>query len=185
MVYKAGDGKAIDGLTNGGHYYIREESGKYKLYDTEEHAKAGGTTGLKDLTSVGSGSSHSLTKQTDRTADDESSQNIGFTNSKSNSVGGGSADSPSANSQIGKGNDQAKGGESKDTQSGSKSGDASSIKVAAAIGVTVLSSDSRAEIEDGAVGRDRRDHQGDRPRRLAGRERRQLERRRQQRRQRR
>src|SRR5207302_8206408 len=82
-----------------------------------------------------------------RTADEESKQNIDYSNSKS----GGKADSPSANSEIGKGNDQASSGESKDSQSGSKSGEASSIKVAAAIGVTVLSSDSRAEIEDGAV----------------------------------
>ena len=81
-----------------------------------------------------------------KTADDETKTNVDYTNSKA----GSKVESPSANDQIGKGNDKAAEGESKDNKSGSKSGEGSKIKVAAAIGVTVLDSRSSAEIENGA-----------------------------------
>ena len=47
----------INGLTLGNTYFVRVEAGgKIKLYDSYDHAKAGGKTGLADLKSAGSGS---------------------------------------------------------------------------------------------------------------------------------
>ena len=52
-------GTDIGGLSDGNEYYVNVgESGKVKLYDTEANAKAGGATGLVDLTAKGSGTSH-------------------------------------------------------------------------------------------------------------------------------
>ncbi len=64
VTYHHGDGGGdIDGLTDGIAYYVRVLTGnKVELYDTQAHAKAGGsdTTGREDLTSKGSGTAHSL-----------------------------------------------------------------------------------------------------------------------------
>ncbi|HUJ86770.1 MAG TPA: hypothetical protein VLX30_07975 [Burkholderiales bacterium] len=52
-------GSAIGGLTQGATYYVRLQSdGTIALYDSAAHATAGGSTGLKDLTSTGSGDEH-------------------------------------------------------------------------------------------------------------------------------
>jgi hypothetical protein len=50
-----------------GDYFARDKGGgKIELYDTEAHAKAAGsTTGRKDLTSSGAGSSHKFTRHKD------------------------------------------------------------------------------------------------------------------------
>lgn len=60
--YKNGGGTSVGGLTDGTKYYVRDVgSGKIELYDTKAHAQdADSTTGRKDLTSAGSGSSHKL-----------------------------------------------------------------------------------------------------------------------------
>ncbi|HUJ88277.1 MAG TPA: LEPR-XLL domain-containing protein, partial [Burkholderiales bacterium] len=59
-------GSDIGGLSNDTVYYVNVQSdGKLKLYDTRAHALAGGSDGLKDLTSAGSGSAHKLIDKTD------------------------------------------------------------------------------------------------------------------------
>ena len=55
----ASGNSVIGGLTDDSDYYARvEEGGFITLYDTEDHAKAGGATGRVDLTSAGSGTGH-------------------------------------------------------------------------------------------------------------------------------
>ncbi len=60
--YKHGEGGAdIGGLTDGTTYYVRHDSGgKFKLFDTKDHATGSGSDGLVDLTSTGSGTQHVL-----------------------------------------------------------------------------------------------------------------------------
>ncbi|HET7338954.1 MAG TPA: hypothetical protein VFK22_05355, partial [Candidatus Dormibacteraeota bacterium] len=63
--YKHGEGGAdIGGLTDGTTYYVHHDTGgKFKLFDTKDHATGSGydgTTGLVDLTSKGSGTQHVL-----------------------------------------------------------------------------------------------------------------------------
>jgi len=83
-----------------------------------------------------------------KTSDDETKQNVDHTNK----VTGDKVAAPSANDQIDSSNTKATDAGSKDDTSGSKSGSGSNIKVAAAVGVTVLAkSDSTAEIEDGSI----------------------------------
>src|SRR5258708_18957257 len=54
--YDKSGGTKIDGLDDNHDYFVRvEDGGKIKLYDTEEHARAGGTEGLADLKTAGSG----------------------------------------------------------------------------------------------------------------------------------
>ena len=53
VTYKKGasGNTAIGGLDDSTDYYVNvQDGGKIKLYDSEEHAKAGGSEGLKDLT---------------------------------------------------------------------------------------------------------------------------------------
>ena len=61
-----------------------------------------------------------------------------------------STSAPSANSNIAGGNSSASGADSKDDTTGGSNGQASSIKVAAAIGVAYLKTDASALIVDGA-----------------------------------
>ena len=62
VVYSNGGGTAITGLTNGATYYVRVVgAGLIALYDTYAHAiDLAHTTGVKDLTAVGVGASHTL-----------------------------------------------------------------------------------------------------------------------------
>src|SRR6185503_7709181 len=155
VIYRKGEGDtAIGGLEEGKHYFVHADGDQFKLYDTEEHANAGKTgegSGLKDITSAGSGSSHSLTKQIPLTADDHSKKEVDFTTKLAGSDQAKATSAPSANGEIDQGNkDATDKGTSKDTKSETKSGEGSKIKVAAAIGVTVLDSRSTAEVEDSA-----------------------------------
>jgi hypothetical protein len=59
VTYKKGSGDAVGGLTDNSEYYARVEgAGKVTLYDTEDHALAGGTEGRVDLTGAGTGTGH-------------------------------------------------------------------------------------------------------------------------------
>src|SRR5262249_33203840 len=62
VTYDKGDSgnTAIGGLPEGDYYVHVGDDGTVKLYDNKEHAMAGGTDGLKDLTSTGSGTGHKL-----------------------------------------------------------------------------------------------------------------------------
>lgn len=63
VTYTSSDGVAgaIGGLTHGGTSYVRAvDADTIALYDTAAHAIAGGATGLRDLTSSGTGT-HTLT----------------------------------------------------------------------------------------------------------------------------
>lgn len=52
--YNNGGGTSITGLTSGTTYYVRSTGANtFTLYDTAEHATAGGATGLMDLTGTG------------------------------------------------------------------------------------------------------------------------------------
>ncbi|MFC1895392.1 LEPR-XLL domain-containing protein, partial [Thermodesulfobacteriota bacterium] len=73
VMYYNGGGDSIGGITSIGDlssmddltasYYVNVgKDGTVKLYDTEEHAKTGGSEGLKDLTSTGSGTGHKFYK---------------------------------------------------------------------------------------------------------------------------
>jgi hypothetical protein len=69
ITYYAGSGnEAIGGLDSnvtglGTRYYVHAaDDGTVKLYDTEAHAKEGGTAGRVDLTSKGSGTGHEFYK---------------------------------------------------------------------------------------------------------------------------
>ena len=61
-IWQGNDGTAIGGLTDDHDYYVNVQSdGKIKLYDTKDHATAGGdvsTGGQIDLTSAGTGTHH-------------------------------------------------------------------------------------------------------------------------------
>ena len=60
VTYQHGNGGTdVGGLTDGHSYYVNVGSdGKVKLYDTKDHATAGGADGLVDLTSTGAGTTH-------------------------------------------------------------------------------------------------------------------------------
>ena len=57
VLYSKGSGTAIGGLTDNTTYYVKVlDGGRVQLFDTKANAQAGGLTGLKTLTSAGSGS---------------------------------------------------------------------------------------------------------------------------------
>jgi WD40 repeat protein len=62
--YDANSNTAIGGLTDGNDYFVNVQSdGTVKLYDTKEHATAGGSTGLVDLTgTTGAGTEQKFDK---------------------------------------------------------------------------------------------------------------------------
>ena len=61
--HRSAGGTAIGGLVEGARYFVHDAGGgKFQLYDTRDHAMAGGITGLVDLTSQGSGSPHVFRK---------------------------------------------------------------------------------------------------------------------------
>src|SRR5439155_14216097 len=63
LTYKKGasTNTGIGGLTDGSNYFAHaEDGGKIKLYDSKEHADAGGDSGLVDLTSGATGTGHKL-----------------------------------------------------------------------------------------------------------------------------
>jgi hypothetical protein len=60
MYHKDPAGTLIGGLSDGKSYYLNVTGSKVKLYDTADHASAGGATGLVDLTSDGSGANTSF-----------------------------------------------------------------------------------------------------------------------------
>ena len=77
---------------------------------------------------------------------------VDFTTKKAGSDQATATTAPSANGEIDQANkDATDKGTSKDSKSETKAGEGSKIKVAAAIGVTVLDSRSTAQVEDGAV----------------------------------
>src|SRR5258708_33534718 len=54
--YDKNGGTKIDGLDDNHAYFVRaEDGGKIKLYDTQEHARAGGPERPPDLKAAGSG----------------------------------------------------------------------------------------------------------------------------------
>ena len=61
VTYRNGGGTSIGGLSNNQTYYVRVEGGAVSLFDTKAHAEAtSATAGRVDLTSLGTGSNHSL-----------------------------------------------------------------------------------------------------------------------------
>ena len=63
VTYGAGTGGTqLGGLTDTGNYFVNVVGGKAKLYDSKEHAQIGGQIGLVDLTGLGAGTAHTLTK---------------------------------------------------------------------------------------------------------------------------
>jgi hypothetical protein len=61
--YDSEGNTAIGGLTSGSSYFVNvQDDGTVKLYDTKDHAEAGESTGLVDLTSTGSGSEQKFNK---------------------------------------------------------------------------------------------------------------------------
>ncbi len=67
VVYHQSGASAIAGLTDGTKYYVNvQDDGTLKLYDTQDHAVAGGTIGLEILSSVaGTGAADTLVDATD------------------------------------------------------------------------------------------------------------------------
>lgn len=56
FVYSRNGGTAIGGLVDGATYYVAtQDDGAVKLYDSAENAAAGGKTGLRNLTTLGTG----------------------------------------------------------------------------------------------------------------------------------
>ena len=76
VVYQHGTaGSDIGGLTEGGTYYVNVQgNGRLKLYDTAAHAIAGGSTGVVDLTSSGTGKTHRFNADFVETADQDAAQ---------------------------------------------------------------------------------------------------------------
>ena len=67
VVYHHGDGGSdIGGLEDGKAYFVNMTDNEAKLYNTKDQAVAGGTEGLRDLTSTGAGTAHTI-KKTSRT----------------------------------------------------------------------------------------------------------------------
>src|SRR5207245_6042093 len=61
--YDAEGNTAIGGLTSLNSYFVNvQDNGTVKLYDTKDHAKDGGSTGLVNLTSGATGTEHKFNK---------------------------------------------------------------------------------------------------------------------------
>ena len=61
VTYQKGSGDAVGGLSDDASFYARvEDGGRISLYDTEEHAKAGGEEGRQALTGQGTGTGHTF-----------------------------------------------------------------------------------------------------------------------------
>ena len=58
--YQRSDGADVGGLAGGSGYFANVSGNTVKLYDTQAHANAGGAAGRVNLTTLGSGSAHSL-----------------------------------------------------------------------------------------------------------------------------
>jgi hypothetical protein len=66
VVYHNGGGTSVGGLSDASTYYVNvQDDGTLRLYDTQDKAIAGGSDGLKVLSSTGSGTSQALVERTD------------------------------------------------------------------------------------------------------------------------
>jgi len=93
IIYRKGDGNtAINGLADGQTYFVRMNGNQATLYDTSEHATAGGATGRINLTSTGSGSDHAFALTAEQDAGQQGAHASGQIQGELDSFGNGTAE---------------------------------------------------------------------------------------------